>query len=173
MGASHQPDSGFIAVFSPEEARGLRIGVVTSRFNSAITDRLHRDAIDELLRLGVRREDIVERFVPGAFELPLGAQSMIVANRVDAVICLGCVIRGETPHFEYISQACAYGIQRVALSHGTPVIFGALTTDTVAQATARADGSHSAKGREAARSAIEMAVALRQDGMSRLSEAHA
>ncbi len=143
---------------------GLRIGIAVSRFNDAITGPLLDGARDALADLDVADVTVVS--VPGAFELPLAAQALLDPARadgpVDAVVLLGCVIRGETPHFDYVCDQAAAGAQRVALDTGRPVAFGVLTTDTLDQALARAGGAVGNKGAEAAVVAVEMAMLLRQ-----------
>lgn len=138
-----------------------RIAVVASRFNQSITSRLADAAVECLQRHGssIRSSDVY--WCPGAFELPLVAESLARTGRWDAVVCLGAVIRGETPHFEYVSSACAHGIQDVALRHDLPVVFGVLTTDSLAQAKARAGGKHGNKGWDAALTALEMIGVVR------------
>ncbi len=139
------------------EARGGRIAVVVARFNDFVTSRLARSAVEELVSCGVAREDVHEIRVPGAFELPLAASLAARSGRYAAVVCLGAVIRGETPHFDHVAGECARGLSRVALDSGVPVAFGVLTTDTPEQALARAGGAAGDKGRDAARTALEMA----------------
>ncbi len=134
---------------------GLRVGIACSRFNGALTLRLLESALDGLDALGVDRNDVTVAWAPGAFELPLVARAL-VGSGVDAVVCLGAVVRGETGHYELVAGECAHGIQRVQLDTGVPVAFGVLATDTAAQAFARAN-----KGREAAATAVEMARLLR------------
>jgi 6,7-dimethyl-8-ribityllumazine synthase len=141
---------------------GLRIAIAASRFNEAITDQLVLAARQTLIASGVDRAALTEIFVPGAFELPLAAQWLCRQGRYDAVICLGAVIRGDTPHFEYISRATSQGIMDVALSEGRPVVFGVLTTETVAQAEERAAPSGRNCGAESARTAVEMALLARR-----------
>lgn len=142
------------------DGRGLRIGIVAARFNAEIVERLVETAWEELGRLGVRPEDVILLRVPGAFELPIGAQALLrSAAPPDAVVCLGAVIQGETPHFDFVAGAAATGILRVGLDTGRPVIFGVLTTNTMAQARDRADGRHH-RGADAARDAVEMARLL-------------
>jgi 6,7-dimethyl-8-ribityllumazine synthase len=135
------------------DAKGLKFAIVVARFNSAITEKLLQGAREALTKAGA--SGITEFYVPGAFELPLAAQKL--AKSYDAVIALGAVIRGETPHFDYVAGAAANGLQQVALETGTPVSFGVLTTDTLAQAETRAGGEHGNKGYDAAMTAIEMA----------------
>lgn len=143
------------------DGRGLRIGVAVSRFNPGVTERLLAGCLAALDRCGVAREDVVVMRVPGAFELPLAAKALLERHGVDAVVCLGAVIRGETPHFEYVSAQCAAGIMQVMLAAGRPVAFGVLTTDTPEQAYERAGGRHGNKGEEAALAAVEMARRVR------------
>ncbi|RLA58616.1 MAG: 6,7-dimethyl-8-ribityllumazine synthase [Epsilonproteobacteria bacterium] len=133
-----------------------KFGVVVSEWNSEVTDALYSGAVDTLLKHGVKREHIKRKSVPGSFELSLGAQWMAADPNIDAVICLGCVIHGETRHFEFICQAISQGITQVALKFDKPVIFGVLTTDTHQQALDRAGGKHGNKGDEAAATAIKM-----------------
>jgi 6,7-dimethyl-8-ribityllumazine synthase len=135
------------------DAHGLKFAVVVARFNSAITEKLLEGAREALTKAGAGGIEVFH--VPGAFELPLAAQKL--AKSYDAIIALGAVIRGETPHFDYVAGAAANGLQQVALETGTPVSFGVLTTDTLAQAEARAGGKQGNKGYDAAMTAIEMA----------------
>lgn len=143
------------------DATGMRFGIVVSRFNSLVTERLQAGAIDALCRHGVRAEDIDVVLVPGAFDIPLFAKKMAESGRYHALICLGAVIKGETPHFDYIAAAMTQGIKEVMLSCGVPVTFGVLTTESVEQALDRAGAKLGNKGFEAAVSAIEMANALK------------
>lgn len=142
--------------------RGLRFGIVVSRFHEDITKRLQDGAERCLNRHGVRREDVQVFSCPGAFELPQVANLLCEVGSYDAIICLGAVIRGETPHFEYISSEAARGIQEVALRHVFPVTFGVLTTDNLDQARDRAGGSQGNKGWDAAQAGIEMATLFRR-----------
>jgi 6,7-dimethyl-8-ribityllumazine synthase len=137
-------------------AKGMRFGIVASRFNDFISDRLIEGAIDALTRAGGNEKDIQIVRVPGAFELPLAAKKLAKSGKFDAVICLGAVIRGATPHFEYISSEVAKGIALVGLETEVPVAFGVLTTDTIEQAIERAGAKMGNKGWDAAMSAIEM-----------------
>ena len=130
--------------------------ILVSEWNEQITGRLAEGALSTLKKYGVSDEHIVQYAVPGSFELPLAAQKMAAQQSIDAVICLGCVIQGETPHFDYVCQAVALGIKDVALKYDKPVIFGVLTTDNQAQAEDRAGGKHGNKGDEAAITAIKM-----------------
>jgi len=139
----------------------LKVAIVASRFNSFITDRLVEGALDALRRHGVQEKDITLVKVPGSFELPLAVRRAS-AGKVDAVIALGALIRGGTPHFDYLSAEVTKGIAQVTLDSGVPVSFGVLTTDTLEQAIERAGTKSGNKGFEAASSAIEMAKLLRQ-----------
>ena len=138
------------------DASSRRIGIVVSEWNNEITDALYSGALNSLLELGVDREKVIRMDVPGSFELSLGAQWMAQRNDIDAVICLGCVIQGETRHFEFICQSVAQGIKDVALKYDKPVVFGVLTPDTQKQALDRAGGRYGNKGDEAAITAIKM-----------------
>ena len=149
------------------QASGYRFGIIVSRFNSFISDRLLEGALDTLLRHGAAQEQLTVVKVPGAFEIPLVAKTMAQSKKYDAVICLGAVIRGGTPHFEYVSSEMTKGIAVASLESGLPVAFGVLTTDSVEQAIERAGTKAGNKGVEAALSAIEMINllgALRADG---------
>ena len=141
--------------------KGLRFGVVASRFNEFFTKKLLEGAQDALLRHGVNEEDIEVTWVPGSFEIPLVAKKLAEAKKYDAVICLGAVIRGGTPHFEYIAAEVTKGIAKVGLDTGLPVIYGIITADTLEQAIERAGTKAGNKGFEAAVNAIEMANLLR------------
>ena len=141
---------------------GLRVAIVTSRFNDLVTERLHAGCVDGLTRHGVDPGSITEAWVPGALELPLAAQRLASSGEVDAVVCLGAVIRGDTDHYTHVATQCAAGLQRAQLDTGVPVVFGVLTTETMADAEERAGGRHGNKGTEAAATAVEMADLLRQ-----------
>ncbi|MCS6967405.1 MAG: 6,7-dimethyl-8-ribityllumazine synthase [Cytophagales bacterium] len=130
--------------------------IVVSQWNSQVTERLYNGAYSTLLNAGAREENIIRKEVPGSFELSLGAQYAAQWEDVDAVICLGCLIKGETPHFDYIAQAVAHGITQVGLKYNKPVTFGVLTTLTLEQALERAGGKYGNKGDEAAIAAIKM-----------------
>ena len=143
---------------------GLRFGLVVSRFNEFITTKLLEGAQDALLRHGVRQEDIDIAWTPGSFEIPVIAKKMAESGRYAAIICLGTVIRGGTPHFEYIAAEVSKGIARVMLESGLPVIFGIITADTLEQAIERAGTKMGNKGFDAALSALEMANLLRAVG---------
>lgn len=136
---------------------GLKVGIVVGRFNEFITSKLLGGAQDALKRHGVEESNIDVAWVPGAFEIPLVAQKMAKSNKYDAVITLGTVIRGSTPHFDYVSNETAKGVSAAAMNSGVPVIFGVLTTDTIEQAIERAGTKAGNKGWDAAMSAIEMA----------------
>jgi 6,7-dimethyl-8-ribityllumazine synthase len=138
-------------------AEGKKFGLVVSRFNDFVSDRLLAGAIDALSRHGASDEEIDIVKVPGAFEIPLMAQKMVEKEKYDAVICLGAVIRGSTPHFEYVSSEVSKGVAMVGLESGVPVIFGVVTTDTLEQAIERAGSKAGNKGWAAAVAAIEMA----------------
>lgn len=143
------------------QGKGLKIGVVVARFNEFITAKLLSGAQDALFRHGVSEEDVDIAWVPGSFEIPLVAQKMAESKKYDAVICLGTVIRGATPHFEYIAAEVAKGVAKVGLDSGTPVLFGVITADTLEQAIERAGTKAGNKGFDAAVGAIEMANLLR------------
>ena len=147
---------------APLDASGLRFAAVVARFNGDVTERLLEGAHKCFAEHGVAESALEVMYVPGAFELPLGAQMLAGEGSYDAIVALGCVVRGGTPHFEYICHAAASGLQRVALDTGVPIAFGVLTTDDFAQAEARAGGAEGNKGYDAAQTAIEMAV-LRRD----------
>ncbi len=136
---------------------GKKFGVIVSRFNDFISDRLLNGALDALARHGTNDEDIDIVKVPGSFEIPLMAKKMAQRQRYDAIICLGAVIRGSTPHFEYVSSEVSKGIASVSLECGVPVIFGVITTDTLEQAIERAGSKSGNKGWSAAVAAMEMA----------------
>ena len=142
-------------------ADGLRIGIVAARFNEFITNKLVSGAIDALTRHGASAENITMAWVPGAFEIPLAAQKMASSGKFDAVICLGAVIRGSTPHFDYVSNEVTKGVAHVGLQTGVPTVFGVLTTDTIEQAIERAGTKAGNKGFDAAMTAIEMANLLK------------
>jgi len=137
-------------------AKGMKFGIVASRFNDFISGKLIDGALDALNRSGADAKDIEVIRVPGAFEIPLAAKKVAQCGRFDAVICLGAVIRGATPHFEYISAEVTKGIAMVGLETGIPVVYGVITTDTIEQAIERAGSKSGNKGWDAALSAIEM-----------------
>ena len=141
---------------------GLRVALVVSRFNEVVTTRLLAGARSALERHGVSDDDVDVAWVPGAFELPMAARRLAESRRYDAVACLGAIIRGETPHFEFIAAETERGIGQVAQETGVPTIFGVITPNTLEQALDRADGKVGNKGYDAAISAIEMANLMRQ-----------
>jgi len=140
------------------DASPFRFVVIVSRFNETVTDSLRDAAVAALTEAGATAGHVQVYSVPGAFEIPQAARAAAESGRFDAVVCLGCVIRGETPHFEYIASAVAHGIAAAAGETGVPMAFGVLTTDTAEQAAARSGPGHDNKGREAAAAAIEMAA---------------
>lgn len=141
-------------------AGGKKFAIVASRFNDFVTKELISGCVDSLTRHGVDEKDLIVSWVPGAFEMPLVAQKIAKSKNYDAVICLGTVIRGATPHFDYIAAEVSKGIAKVAQDTGVPVIFGVITADTIEQAIERAGTKDGNKGRDAALSAIEMANLL-------------
>ncbi len=143
------------------DATGMKIGIVVSEWNSEVTFAMKDGAFQTLLDYGVRVDDITMCNVPGSFELTAGAQMLAEQANVDAIICIGSVIRGETPHFDYICDGATYGLTELSIRYKLPVIFGVLTTDNLQQALDRAGGKHGNKGVEAAVTAIKM-VALKQ-----------
>jgi 6,7-dimethyl-8-ribityllumazine synthase len=142
-------------------AHGMRIALVAARFNATIVDRLRAGAVDALVQRGARASDLTTVFVPGAFEIPLAVRKVAMLGRHDAIVALGAVVRGDTPHFDYVAGECAAGIARVMTDTGVPVGFGVLTVDTPEQADDRAGGRLGNKGAEAALAAVEMASLLR------------
>ncbi|MCA6078102.1 6,7-dimethyl-8-ribityllumazine synthase [Fulvivirga sedimenti] len=155
MASSQNNLSGFRAK-TTEDTKNYRIAIVVSEWNESVTEALYSGAVSTLREYGIQRDNIVRKNVPGSFELTLGAQFMAQKEDIDAVICLGCVIQGETRHFDFICQAVAIGITNVGLSSNKPVIFGVLTPDNQQQALDRAGGKHGNKGDEAAIAAIKM-----------------
>ena len=145
-------------------AKGLRLGVVVSRFNAFITDRLLGGALEALRQAGAGKGQIKITRVPGAFEIPVTARKLAESGRYDAVITLGCIIRGDTQHFDYISTEVTRGIQLAAVETGVPIAFGVLTTDTLEQAIHRAGAKSGNKGAEVALAAVEMATLFREAG---------
>ncbi len=142
--------------------QGVKIGIVVAEWNEQVTFALRDGAIQTLKKAGITDEQILITYVPGSFELPLGAQFFLESNTVDAVICIGCVIQGETPHFTFICDAVAQGIMRLNLDYNRPVIFGVLTTLNLQQALDRSGGKHGNKGDEAAFTALKMLALQRQ-----------
>lgn len=145
-------------------AKGLKVALLVSRFNDFIGDRLKEGALDTLLRSGANEKDIDIVMVPGSFEIPLIASKLAGKKKYDALICVGAVIRGSTPHFEYVSAEVSKGIARVSLEEGIPISFGIITADNLEQAIERAGTKNGNKGRDAAFSAIEMANLLKEIG---------
>ena len=143
-------------------ATGFRFALVVSKYNNFVTDRLQASAMATLAGAGAASIDITVVRVPGAFELPLAAQHAAETGRFDAIVCLGCLIRGETPHFEYIASAVSHGLTAAAAATGVPMAFGVLTTNSVEEALARAGEGAGNKGHEAAVAAIEMAEVVAQ-----------
>jgi 6,7-dimethyl-8-ribityllumazine synthase len=143
-------------------ARDLRFALICARFNDFVVEPLVRGALDALRRHGVSEKQIEIVRVPGAFDIPIVARKLALSRRYEALIALGAVIRGQTPHFDYVAGECAGGIARVALESGVPIAFGVLTTDTVEQAVDRAGGKAGNKGADAALVALEMANLLRR-----------
>lgn len=143
-------------------AEGQRIGIVAGRFNEFITSKLLGGAVDAFVRHGGNEQDITVAWVPGAFEIPLTAQKMVESGKYDAVVCIGAVIRGATPHFDMVANEATKGVAQVGLRMGIPVIFGILTTDSIEQAVERAGTKAGNKGFEAVATAIEMINLLKQ-----------
>lgn len=143
-------------------AKAMRIGIVVAAWNRKITEGLYKGAESALLQCGCLAENIIRKNSPGSFELPLAAQYLLEYTAVDAVICLGSVIQGETKHFDFVCQGTAIGIKDVSLKYNKPVIFGVLTDNTLQQAIDRSGGKHGNKGIEAAVTAIEMVTLQRQ-----------
>ena len=141
---------------------GKKFGIVVARFNSFIAERLLEGALDSLIRSGVSDDDIEVARVPGAYEIPLVAQKMVKSGRFDAVICLGAIIRGATPHFDFVANEAAKGIAQVSMDSGVPVMFGVLTTDNIEQAIERAGTKAGNKGSDCAVAALEMINLLAQ-----------
>jgi 6,7-dimethyl-8-ribityllumazine synthase len=156
-----------VDVKAPEDAR---FAIVWSRFNHEVVERLLQGALDSFSEHGVQPDRVYVAEVPGAWELPYAARKLAESQRFDAVVALGAVIRGGTPHFEYVSEGTALGLGRAALDTGVPVVFGVLTTDDEAQAVERAGGAHGNKGRDAALTAVEMVLfdrRLAEDGITK------
>jgi 6,7-dimethyl-8-ribityllumazine synthase len=149
-------------ITSVPDASTFKFGIVVSEWNEQITGPLKNGAFDALIRHGVKEENILVKYVPGSFELTHGAKVMLDKTDVDAVICLGCVIKGDTPHFDYVCQGVTQGITHLNANYNAPVIFGILTTDNLQQALDRAGGIHGNKGDEGAITAIKM-VAFSKD----------
>ena len=146
-------------VVAPE---GMKVGIVASRFNEIIVNKLLGGAVDGLVRHGVEDENITAAWVPGAFEIPVTASKMAQSGKYDAVICVGAVIRGDTSHYDYVCNEVSKGVAQVGLATGVPVLFGVVTTENIEQAIARAGSKAGNKGHDCALSAIEMVNLLRQ-----------
>ncbi len=155
-------DERFKPVEGQYNARGLRFGIVASRFNDFIVERLVAGALETLQKHGAEGADITLVRVPGAFEIPLALKKLAASRKFDALVALGCVIRGATPHFDYVCAAASHGISEVALAQEIPIGFGLLTVDTVDQAVERAGSKAGNKGSDAALTAIEMVTLLRR-----------
>ena len=146
-------------VVAPE---GLKVGIIASRFNEIIVNKLLGGAVDGLVRHGVEEENITAAWVPGAFEIPVAASKMAKSGKYDAVICVGAVIRGDTSHYDYVCNEVSKGIAQVGLASGIPVLFGVVTTENIEQAIARAGSKAGNKGYDCALSAIEMVNLIQQ-----------
>jgi 6,7-dimethyl-8-ribityllumazine synthase len=155
-----------LVIEGSQKAPGLRFALVVSRFNDFVTTRLEQGALDALSAAGVNPADIAVVRVPGAYEIPTAALRAAETGRFHAVVCVGCLIRGATPHFDHIASAVSHGITRAALETGIPMTFGVLTTNSAEEALERAADGPSNKGWEAARAAVEMATLVRQLGQS-------
>jgi len=154
-----------LSAYDPDsvpDARNMRFGIVVSDWNRDVTSALLDGAVNTLKKHGTAEENIVVKHVPGSFELTLGAQWLAEYDDLDGVICIGCVIQGETPHFTYICQSVTQGITQLNLDYNIPFIFGVLTTSNLQQALERAGGKHGNKGKEAAVTAIKMAALQRE-----------
>jgi 6,7-dimethyl-8-ribityllumazine synthase len=154
--------AGHRTIEGGRSAKGLRIAIVAARFNHFVVDKLVAGAVETLTQAGISAQDLDIVRVPGAFELPFAARKLGLSRNYEAVITLGAIIRGGTPHFEYVSSECARGVSEAARDSGVPVVFGVLTCDDLEQATDRAGGAHGNKGADAALAAIEMADLLRK-----------
>ena len=165
VGASLDP-----ALLPLGSTAGTRLGFACAEFNGGITDRMLTAALDQLERVGIDLGSSIVAWVPGAFELPLVARALAATGRIDAVVALGAVIRGDTGHYDFVAGECASGLQRVQLDAGLPVVFGVLTTDTVEQALVRSLPDETNKGAEAARTALETLSVLR--GLEELPSAN-
>ncbi|AMY11210.1 6,7-dimethyl-8-ribityllumazine synthase [Luteitalea pratensis] len=144
------------------QAPGLRVALVVSTYHDDITERLATGALEALAAAGVSSSDIERLDVPGAYEIPFGARTAATSGRIDAVVCLGCLIKGETPHFDYIASAVSHGIMQASLSQGTPMAFGVLTVNSLEEAEARVPAGPGNKGHEAAVAVVTMAKLARE-----------
>jgi 6,7-dimethyl-8-ribityllumazine synthase len=156
MASSEKNLSTYSNVNLSASLSGKKVAIVVSEWNTEITEALYEGAYSTLIEKGLKKENIIKKYVPGSFELSIGAQKMAALKEIDAVICVGCVIRGETSHFDFICQAVATGITDVSLKYDKPVIFGVLTTENKQQAFDRAGGKHGNKGDEAGITAVKM-----------------
>ena len=154
--ASSEKNLSDVQIAQSDKAKNARYGIVVSKWNEQITEALYSGAVETLIGSGVAKENIERMDVAGSFELSLGGQWLAQREDIDAVICLGCVIQGETKHFDFICDAVAHGITNVSLNYNKPVIFGVLTPNTMKQALDRAGGKHGNKGDEAAATALQM-----------------
>jgi 6,7-dimethyl-8-ribityllumazine synthase len=155
-----QPHPGVTVHTGSLDASGLKVAVVAARFNDAVVERLVEGAVDELVRHGAAEQDVEVVWVPGSFELPVVLGKLAASGRYDALVALGCIVRGATPHFDHVAGQCAAGTAAVARESGVPVAFGVLTTETWEQAVERSGGKLGNKGGEAALSAVETARVL-------------
>lgn len=156
MSSSEKNLSSYSNVNLSASLSDKKVAIVVSEWNTEITEALYEGAYSTLIEKGLKKENIIKKYVPGSFELSIGAQKMAALKEIDAVICLGCVIRGETSHFDFICQAVATGVTDVSLKYDKPVIFGVLTTENKQQAFDRAGGKHGNKGDEAGITAVKM-----------------
>lgn len=154
---------------TPMDVEGAKIGILVSEWNDGITNAMAQGAIDTMIQHGIKEEDISVKYVPGTFELAFAAQQMAQYKAVNAVICIGCVIQGETRHFDFISQASANAVAKVGIENDVPVIFGVLTTDNLQQAKDRAGGKHGNKGIEAGITALKM-ISLERELQNEFTE---
>ena len=153
--------AGYQLIAGEDKLDNARIGIVVSRYNSHIVDRLLSACIAILVRAGICEKDIQVVHVPGAFEIPVAVQRLVLKAECEAVIALGAIIRGETPHFDFIARECSHGLAQIALNQDVPVIFGVLTVDNTEQAMDRSGDEESNKGAEAARAAVQMINVMR------------
>ena len=144
------------------DAKGLKVAIVASRFNDFIVDKLVGGAVDALVRHGASREDLTLVRIPGAFEMPLVAQKLAASKKFDGIVCVGAVIRGATPHFDFVANECAKGLAQVSMEHNMPLGFGVLTTDNLEQAIERAGSKAGNKGVDAAMAMLETARVMAQ-----------
>jgi 6,7-dimethyl-8-ribityllumazine synthase len=160
--ASTQKNSATLRIDDVPDLSNAHIGMIVSKWNEEITDSLAKGCRQTLLQLGVKKKNLFQLEVPGSFELPGAAKMMVESKKMDAIICLGCIVQGETKHFDFISRAIAKGIMDLNLRYNIPFIFGVLTPDTMEQARDRAGGKYGNKGTEAAVTALKMLVVKRK-----------